>query len=66
MLVYQAYKYELKPTKRQLCLFQQCAGTARWAYNYGLGKKIEFYKLTGETRNLLAKDLPTIGKSLQI
>lgn len=46
MEIYQAFRYELKPSKLQKQLFIQHAGTARWAYNYGLDRKIKQYELT--------------------
>jgi len=38
-----SYKVELDPTNKQRTVFLQYAGTARWAYNYGLKRKIEAY-----------------------
>jgi len=37
--VLRAYKTELDPTYAQHILFCQCAGVARFAYNYGLARK---------------------------
>ncbi|MBU3934170.1 MAG: helix-turn-helix domain-containing protein, partial [Candidatus Omnitrophica bacterium] len=36
MLVQQAYRYELKPNNKQRTLLAKHAGTARFAYNWGL------------------------------
>jgi putative transposase len=36
MMVYQAFRYELDPNKRQRGLLARAAGTARYAYNWGL------------------------------
>jgi len=36
MLVNQAFRYELDPTERQRRLLAKSAGTARYAYNWGL------------------------------
>jgi len=47
--ILKAYKTELDPTGKQIGLFLQHAGAARWAYNWGLRKKIEAYKKTGKT-----------------
>lgn len=55
MEIVQAYKYELQPTKRQLVLFYKHAGTARFAYNWGLARKMEVYKET--KKSLSAIDL---------
>ena len=41
---YQAYKYELKPTRAQLAHFKQSCGVARFAYNWGLDKIYEALK----------------------
>lgn len=40
------YKVQLKPNQVQHSLLNQAAGTARWAYNWGLAKSIEHYKET--------------------
>ena len=42
------YKTELDPTVKQHRLLCQCAGAARFAYNYGLARKQEVYKETGQ------------------
>jgi len=47
-----AYKVELDPNNKQRTLFRQYAGTARWAYNYGLRRKIESYELNGKSITL--------------
>jgi putative transposase len=49
MKVVRGYKTELDPTSKQYILFCQCAGIARYAYNYGLARKEEAYK-AGEKR----------------
>ena len=41
MKVVRGYKTELDPTLEQYVLFCQCAGIARFAYNYGLARKQE-------------------------
>ena len=43
MKILRAYKVELKPNNAQRSLFQQAAGCARWAYNWGLRKKIDAF-----------------------
>ncbi len=48
MKITRGYKTELDPTVKQHMLLCQCAGTARFAYNYGLARKLEVYKETGQ------------------
>ena len=47
--VLRAYKTELDPTCKQVEQLLQHAGCARWAYNWGLRKKIEAFKETGKS-----------------
>ena len=49
MKILRAYKTELDPTCKQVESFLQHAGCARWAYNWGLQKKIEVYQATGRS-----------------
>ena len=49
MKILRAYKTELDPTCKQVEKLLQHAGCARWAYNWGLRKKIEAFKLTGKS-----------------
>jgi IS605 OrfB family transposase len=49
MKITRGYKTELDPTVKQSILLCQCAGTARFSYNYGLARKQEVYKATGKT-----------------
>jgi putative transposase len=44
MQVVRGYKTELAPTPEQYVLLCQCAGAARFAYNYGLARKQEARK----------------------
>jgi len=44
MLVYQAFRYELQPTKGQLIAFRNHAGMARFAYNWGLQERIRIFE----------------------
>jgi putative transposase len=44
MLVNQAFKYELKPNNRQVGLFMKNCGVARFAWNWGLARRIELYR----------------------
>ena len=36
MQILRAYKTELDPNNKQRSFFQQCAGAARFVYNWGL------------------------------
>jgi putative transposase len=49
MKLLRAYKTELDPTCAQVEQLLQHAGCARWAYNWGLRRKIEAYKATGKS-----------------
>ena len=49
MKITRGYKTELDPTAKQHILLCQCAGTARFSYTYGLARKQEVYKESGET-----------------
>ena len=44
MKVYRAHKTELAPNDRQRTAFLRAAGCARWAYNWGLRRKIEAFE----------------------
>lgn len=44
MLIHKAYKYELKPNKTQLALFNRYTGCARFVWNWGLAKKKELWE----------------------
>lgn len=47
--ILRAYKTELDPTCKQTESLLRHAGCARWAYNWGLQKKIETYKSSGKS-----------------
>ena len=49
MKILRAYKTEMAPTCKQVAQLLQHAGCARFAYNWGLRKKIEAYKATGKS-----------------
>jgi len=51
MLTQQAYRYELKPNNKQRTLLAKHAGTARFAYNWGLERRIKEYKETQRSSN---------------
>lgn len=50
-VIQRAYKTELDPTQEQIHLFYQCAGFARFVFNYGLAQRIEAYQERGESLN---------------
>lgn len=53
MLVHQAYRYELKPSNKQRTLLAKHAGAARFAYNWGLARRIEEYNRTKRSSNAI-------------
>lgn len=44
MKIHRAYKVELDPNDKQLTAFYAAAGCARWAYNWGLRRKMDAYE----------------------
>jgi len=54
MKINRAYKVELNPNNKQRTLLEKSAGCARFAYNWGLEKRIELYK--SEKKSLTAID----------
>ncbi|MFH1731959.1 MAG: RNA-guided endonuclease TnpB family protein [Planctomycetota bacterium] len=55
MIVNKAYCYELEPTAGQLQKFWQHVGTARFAYNWGLARRIEEYETTGKSSTAITQ-----------
>jgi len=49
MLLQRAYRYEMDPNVTQRKLFAQHAGVARFAYNWGLARRIRYYRLFKKT-----------------
>lgn len=49
MIVIKGYKTELKLNNKQRTACARHAGTARWAYNWGLARKIAAYEQTGRS-----------------
>ena len=49
MLVHKGHRIQLLPNNKQKTVFKQWAGAARWAYNWGLERKIKAYEETGES-----------------
>src|SRR5574344_822103 len=58
-------KIRLKPTKKQASLLFQSAGTARWAYNWTLGRQKENYDNGGKflSDNVLRKEITQLKKT---
>jgi len=53
MKINRAYRYELDPNARQRTLLAKHAGAARFAYNWGLARRIELYQQTKKTTNAI-------------
>ncbi|MBM3701929.1 MAG: IS200/IS605 family element transposase accessory protein TnpB [Actinobacteria bacterium] len=53
MLVQQSYRYELKPNNKQKTLLSKHAGCARFAYNWGLARRMEEHKETQKSSNAI-------------
>ena len=51
MLIQRAYKTALRLNNQERTLLAGCAGTARFAYNWGLRQKIDAYAATGKSPN---------------
>lgn len=65
MLITKAYRYELKPNVAQRILLAKHAGAARFAYNWGLGRRIKQYERDKTSSNgiLQHKELNAIKKT---
>jgi putative transposase len=44
MVINKSFRYELKPNNKQEGLLRKSCGVARFAYNWGLARRIELYK----------------------
>ncbi len=55
MQINRAYRYELDPNVQQRILLARHAGTARFAYNWGLARRMELYQQTGKSTNAIAQ-----------
>ena len=53
MKINRAYRYELDPNREQQILLAKHAGVARFAYNWGLARRIELYQQTGKSTNAI-------------
>ena len=47
--IQRAYKTELELNHQQITACKRHAGAARWAYNWGLARKQEAYRATGQS-----------------
>jgi putative transposase len=54
MIIHRGYKTEIKLNNRQETLCRKHVGCARFAYNWGLHRKIEAYRQTGKSPNAIA------------
>lgn len=55
MKVYRGFKVELDLNDKQRTLLVRTAGCARFAWNWGLGRRIAEYKETGKSSNAIAQ-----------
>jgi putative transposase len=64
-LIYRAYKTELRLNNEECSLFEQCAGLARFANNWGLRQKMDAHEATGRhpTYVALNRQLNALKKS---
>jgi len=53
MEILKAYKVEIDVNNKQRTLLLQCAGIARWAWNWGLERRIAEYEATGKSSNAI-------------
>ena len=53
MKINRAYRYELKPNVQHRILLAKHAGTARFAYNWALQKRIELYEKERKSTNAI-------------
>ncbi|PDO10802.1 MAG: transposase [Candidatus Reconcilbacillus cellulovorans] len=53
MTTNRAYRYELDPNVQQRILLAKHAGAARFAYNWGLARRMELYRQTGKGTNAM-------------
>lgn len=53
MKIHKAYRYELKPNIEQRVLLAKHAGCARFAFNWGLQKRIELYEKEKKSTNAI-------------
>lgn len=53
MEILRAYNVELDVNNKQRTLLMQCAGVARWAFNWGLARRKAEYEATGKSSNAI-------------
>lgn len=53
MEILRAYKVELDLNNKQRTLLLQCAGVARWSWNWGLERRIAEYEASGRSSNAI-------------
>lgn len=65
MLTHRAYRYELDPNKEQRILLAKHAGAARFAYNWGLARRIALWEQDRKQTNAIAqhKELNAMKKT---
>lgn len=65
MKINRAYRVELDPNNVQRTALLRHAGCARWAYNWGLRRKIEEYEVKGKSPGAMAlhRELNTLKKA---
>lgn len=65
MLINRAYRYELDPNVQQRILLAKHAGAARFAYNWGLARRIALYDESKQSTNAIAqhKELNALKKT---
>jgi putative transposase len=63
--ILRSYRTELDPNNVQRTLFLKSAGARRWAYNWGLRRKMEEYEKTGKSPNakVLHRELNRLKKT---
>ena len=66
MIVKRAYRTELDPNNKQQTLLLMSAGVARFAWNWGLSRRIDEYRATGRSSNAVEqhRQLNTIKERL--
>ena len=56
------YKTELDPNNKQTTLFLKHAGASRFAYNWGLSRRIQEYKETKKSSNAIEQHRQLVVK----
>lgn len=68
MKINRAYKVELDPNNRQRTAFLRAAGCARWAYNWGLRKKLDAYaaRTAALAAGVLKAEAPKVPSAIDL